>query len=259
MFIALGVECLLHSVAENILHTRDALSYLPGGYTFTPGIVYLPPFPHFLQVQTPLGVFAELLRAGHVRAAAASALVLLPPLLSAPGEEIELRATLLTDSHVLQDNLAFRCAVVCLLRLIASVLAGAAVSCFGSGDWVRHARLSRDSRTRLWLSKGSDNPKEAQVSLGAGDRVSNIGRRLGNGEGEGMGAGSALASPSWFVPSGALGAAFYTVSMEGGFGGFFREFIFGEAILSKIVRQRFVIRETPYLFYSLNPIYKLKR
>lgn len=170
-------------------------------------------------------------------AAAASALALLTPLLPAPEEQIELRATLSTDRQVLRENVAFRCAVVGLLRLIASVLAGAAVSWFGGGDLARRDRLTRDSKTRLWLNKGSGNPREAPDGE---DRVSSIGRRLDNGGeggdidgqvGEGVGAGSALSPLSWFVPSGALGAAFYAVSVkEGVFGGFFREFFFGEAI-----------------------------
>lgn len=226
----------------------------PAVTLFNPGIVYVRPLPYLLQVRIPLGIAAELLRASHVSAAAASVLALLPPSLSTPGERMELHpavgvASLSTDSPVLRENAAFRCAVVGLLRLIASVLAGAAVSCVGGGDWVRHVRLIPDSKTRrLWLSRGSVNLRQAPVSLGGERRVSNVGSRRGNGgeedgsdgqerrrDGEGISAESALAS--WFVPSGALGAALYTVSVEGVFGGFFREYFFGEAIQPNMLEQ----------------------
>ena len=175
--------------------------------------------------------------------AAAIALALAPPLLS---------VAVSANDPVSQEGAAISRVVVGflgLLRLLASLVAGAAVSCVGGGGWacsVRRRRAPEAQHLRRSIVDPGGSmaslPEEHGVITGGRRRIDGCGMfadtikdRSGvevNGgvhelQGDGEGMAEALFS-TWFVPSGALGGAFYAITAGGVFGELFRGFFSGE-------------------------------
>lgn len=190
-----------------------------------------PPPPHY-QIRMPLELAAELLRAGYVCAAAEVALALIPPLLQSAETSSTVTSSTVTSSTappallvLLQD----------LLRVLASALAGAAVSSVGgAGRPTEHITPTRKTPTRR-----GDRAREYDAAQLAGGRGV---AKMVEGEQEGEEEGYAWVGRRtrqekegvvllpWSVPSGAVGGALYALTVGGVFGEVVREFFLGEFI-----------------------------
>lgn len=182
----------------------------------------------------PLGVAAELLRAGYVCAAAEVALALIPPLLLSAVTSSTVTSSTVTSSTVTPPALLVL--LQGLLRVFASALAGAAVSSVGgAGRPTEHITTTRKTPTRRGDRTREYNAARLTASCGVAEMVEGeqeeevegyawVGRRRRQGK-------EGVVSLPWSVPSGAVGGAFYALSVGGVFGEVVREFFLGELFI----------------------------
>ena len=194
-----------------------------------------PPFPPCTQVRVPLGLAAELLRAGCIAASAETALALISSATAAPQQQHE--ALTFVDGS--GTTAAFLSPLLLdLLRVLACASAGAAVSCVGGGGSGSGSGSGSGGEKR---GRGRSNPgavaasatttsglpvapPEAAGSVGRGDHQEAVG-----GDASEALPPTRPAAPAWFVPSGALGGAFYALTAGGVFEGAMRVYLLGES------------------------------
>lgn len=192
------------------------------------------------QVRVPLGLAAELLRAGCIAASAETALTLISSTVVTPQRGVSTFAGGSGTATVLSLLLG-------LLRILACATAGAAVSCVGGngngsgGEERRRGRSNPSpaaSRSAAASSSAAGHALPVAVAASASTpssrAASEASGSVGRGDQEAMrgDAAEALpprpAAPAWCVPSGALGGAFYALTAGGVFEGVMREYVLGE-------------------------------
>lgn len=202
-----------------------------------------PPTPLDFQVRAPLGVAAELLRAGYVCAAAEVALALIPPFSSASSRgstpQEALTAGQAVDGEVYDiflvlggdDAPVLRFLIVGLLRALATALAGAAVSSVGGGG------VAASVPSLLTPTVDHRRRGGSLVALPAREKRFVEGAEGGVAGWEGRGRGQVVVAVAscWFVPSGALGGVFYALTTGGVFCGLSREYVFGESMVMMVL------------------------
>lgn len=193
-----------------------------------------PPPTQPFQLRVPLGLAAELLRAGCVATSSEIALALVSwgfsvssPSLTFPYQEGR-------EATAAERTRAFAVMLVLgILGVLACAFAGAAVSCVGGsvgGKGGEEGRRGRLERTPSSCATNAAAPRtEAGRSRTGTSSAANLaaGREAGEGRREGE-SQQATAAAAWLVPSGALGGIFYALTSGGVFGGVMREYLLGE-------------------------------
>ncbi len=224
--------------------------------------------PRPTQVGVPLGLAAELLRAGCIAASSEIVLSLVAAGVSLPSSPPSSGLAATPERGTLAEGGgggggAASFTVLLLLdplRVLACALAGAAVSCCGGGGGGSVGGDAGEERGRGGVEAAvprrlvpdppsASSPGQAlggtapvappvpasAASAGAASGV--VGRAARGGHREVpeelatagvLRSTTAAAAPAWFVPSGAFGGVFYALTAGGVFGGFTREYLLGE-------------------------------
>eukprot|EP00903_Cladosiphon_okamuranus_P006670 g6512.t1 len=214
-------------------------------------------------VRVPLGLAAEALRAGCIAASAETALDLISSTTTFTPQQQGATSTFAEGSGTTTTT-AVLSLFLGLLRVLACMLAGAAVSCVGGDGSSGSGGSSGGERGRGRFNPSSAASRSVMASPAPGSALQGgshgvvavaasptpsrglpaaaaaleAAGKVGRGEraavrGDAARAQAPLqqppAAPAWFVPSGALGGAFYALTAGGVFEIVMREYVLGDA------------------------------